>query len=482
MSQDNPKLFISYCWSSPEHEQWVLNLATELREAGVDVIFDKWNLKEGHDALKFMEKMVSDPEIKKVAIICDHIYVEKADRRSGGVGTETQIISPEIYAREDQNKFVVIVAERDENGEAYLPIYCKSRIYIDLSESDLYAINFEQLLRWIYDKPLFIKPKIGKKPAFLSETNSINLGTSVKYKRALDAIRNNREYTNGALNEYFQTFVENLEEFRILNVEGEFDDKVIENIDDFLPYRNEAITIFLAVAQYRNTPETWQQLHKFFENLIPYMDRPEGISTWLESGFDNFKFIIHELFLYAISSLLKYECFNAVAYLISQHYFVEKNYNDDRNIMESFTIFFKNTYSLGRRNERLNLRRTSLRADLLKQRSKTSGIKFMQLMQSDFILFIRDCFDVIKYQQCQNWQPITLLYFERYNGTLEIFARAQSKEYFRKIKCIFDIEGKNSFVSLFEAFKKKELTRPSWEFYSVNPEILLGFERLETRS
>ncbi len=49
MSKDNSKLFISYCWGSPEHEQWVLNLATELTEAGVDVIYDKWDLKEGHD-------------------------------------------------------------------------------------------------------------------------------------------------------------------------------------------------------------------------------------------------------------------------------------------------------------------------------------------------------------------------------------------------------------------------------------------------
>jgi len=482
MSQNNPKLFISYCWSSSEHEQWVLNLATELRESGVNVIFDKWDLKEGHDALKFMEKMVADPDIKKVAIICDHIYVKKADSRSGGVGTETQIISPEIYAREDQNKFVVIVAERNENGEAYLPTYYKSRIYIDLSESDLYATNFEQLLRWIYDKPLYIKPKIGKKPAFLSETDSINLGTSVKYRRALDAIRNNREYAKGALDEYFQTFVENLEKFRISNVEGEFDDEVIKNIDNFLPYRNEAITIFLAIAQYRNIPETWQQLHKFFENIIPYMDSPEGTIARMESDFDNFRFIIHELFLYAISSLLKYECFDAVTYLICQHYFVEKNNEYNKNVMEPFTVFLKNTYSLGHRNERLKLKRTSLRADLLKQRSKTSGIKFMQLMQSDFILFIRDCFDVIKYQQHQDWRPTTLLYFERHNGTLEIFARAQSKEYFSKIKCIFDIEGKNGFVPLFEAFKKEELTIPHWEFYSFSPENLLGFERLATRS
>jgi len=483
LSQDNPKLFISYCWSSEEHEQWVLDLATELREAGIDVFLDKWDLKEGQDALKFMEKMVTDPKIKKVAIICDHTYVEKADKRTGGVGTETQIISPEIYAKEDQNKFVVIVAERDENGKACLPTYYKSRIFIDLSESDSYATNFEKLLRWIYDKPLYQKPEIGKIPEFLSETNSIKLGTSVKCKRALDAIRNNKGYANGALDEYFQTFVENLEKFRISNAEGEFDDEVIKNIDNFLPYRNESITIFLTVAQYRNIPETWQQLHKFFENLIPYMYSPERTIARKKTDFDNFRFIIHELFLYAISSLLKYECFDAVAYLIRQHYFVEKNNEYNRNIMKPFTIFFQYMSSLDRRNERLKLGRTSLRADLLKQRSETSGIKFMQLMQSDFILFIRDCLDAIKYQQHQFWWPTTLLYIERHNGTLEIFARAQSKEYFSKINCIFDIGEKKDFILLFEAFKKEELTIPSWGFFSLkpNPEILLGFEKLATR-
>src|SRR5215813_11139601 len=95
----NPKAFISYSWSSQEHERWVLDLATQLRESGVDVIFDKWDLKEGHDAIKFMEKMVTDPEIKKVIMVLDRTYAEKADGRKGGVGTETQIISPEIYAK-----------------------------------------------------------------------------------------------------------------------------------------------------------------------------------------------------------------------------------------------------------------------------------------------------------------------------------------------------------------------------------------------
>ena len=91
-----PKLFISYSWSNAEHQQWVIDLATQLRESGVDVILDKWDLKEGNDTLVFMEQMVTDPDIKKVMIIFDEKYAAKADGRAGGVGTETQIISKEV--------------------------------------------------------------------------------------------------------------------------------------------------------------------------------------------------------------------------------------------------------------------------------------------------------------------------------------------------------------------------------------------------
>src|SRR5258706_8852268 len=64
-----PKCFISYSWTSPEHQAWVLQFATELREHGVDVILDKWDLKEGQDANAFMEKMVSDKAVTKVILL-----------------------------------------------------------------------------------------------------------------------------------------------------------------------------------------------------------------------------------------------------------------------------------------------------------------------------------------------------------------------------------------------------------------------------
>ena len=78
----SPKTFISYSWSSLEHEEWVLNLATELVESGVDVVLDKWALGEGVDKYAFMERMVTDPSVSKVIAVCDRLYSEKADGRS----------------------------------------------------------------------------------------------------------------------------------------------------------------------------------------------------------------------------------------------------------------------------------------------------------------------------------------------------------------------------------------------------------------
>jgi hypothetical protein len=144
---ETPKIFISYCWSSPSHEDWVIALAERLVSDGVEVVLDKWDLKEGQDKFNFMETMVKSTDIHKVLIILDEKYSEKAEQRTGGVGTETQIISPKIYENVSQEKFIPIVKEKDENGKAYVPTYLEGRIYIDLSEQNNFEETYEKLLK-----------------------------------------------------------------------------------------------------------------------------------------------------------------------------------------------------------------------------------------------------------------------------------------------------------------------------------------------
>lgn len=460
----------------------MLNLATEIRGSGVDVILDKWDLKEGHDAIAFMEKMVTDPDVKKVIMVCDREYAQKADKRSGGVGTEAQIISPRIYQEVEQDKFVAVITERDDLGQAYIPVHYHGRIYIDLSDGDLYASNFEQLLRWIYDKPLHVKPRIGDRPAFLSEEGAISLGTTASFNRAHDAIRNSKSYASGALDEYFDTLINNLEEFRIEKTpEKEFDDQVITNIERFLPYRNEVIQLFICISQYNDSDKMHTKVHRFFERLIPYLDRPESMSQWQQWDFDNFKFIIQELFIYLIAVLARHERFEFLGHMLGQQYYVAHTAHAGRARMVNFSIFRNHLDSLTHRNSRINARRLSMHADLLNKRSERSGVSFDQLMQGDLLLFIRNCLDVLGEGGMRDWWPETLLYSERHYGPIEIFARAESRAYFDTMKVIFDIESIDELKAIFGAFREGKLHRPMWQFTQPDLVQLTNLERLGMR-
>jgi hypothetical protein len=475
-----PKLFISYSWSTPEHEQWVIDLATEVRSSGVDVILDKWDLREGHDAFAFMEKMVTDPTITKVLIVCDRAYVSKADGRAGGVGTETQIISREVYEKQSQDKFVAVVAEKDESGKPYLPTYYKSRIYIDLSESDRYAEGFEKLVRWVFGKPLYVRPEIGKPPAYVADAEIPMLGTSALAKRVIDGLKNDKAYSRGALDEYLTLFSENLERFRITSTEGEPDDRIVKSIEEFTPSRNEFISVVVALIQYGEFGVFGPRLHRFYESLIPYLSRPSHVSTWNETDFDNFKFVVHELFLYTLSLHLRAEDFRTTGYLLAQAYYVPGNSDYGKNATVCFTVFRAHLNSLEIRNKRLKLNRLSLRADLLEQRSKVSGILFRHLLQADFLCFMRA--ELSNADTYDRWYPESLLYATRHYGPFEIFARSASKVYLAQILPLLGAADTLAVKAKLEEFAADRRSLPRWDFESINPSALLGFDQLGTKA
>lgn len=480
----NPKAFISYSWTSEEHQKWVLDLATQLRENGVDVTIDKWDLKEGHDAIKFMEKMVTDPEIEKVIVVFDRTYAEKADGRKGGVGTETQIISPEIYAKADQDKFVGVASETGDDGKPFLPTFYKSRIYIDLSQSDIYAANFEQLLRWIYGKPANPKPPVGKRPEFLNE-NAIQLPTRSRANRAIELIKAASPQARGAMDEYFSVFAESLEAFRIPTDKFDrqtFDEQIVQSIDLFLPYRDEFISVVSVVARY-SPIDSEKLLHGFFEKLIPYMFRPKTLMQYNEWYWDNFRFVIHEMLLYTIGFLFKHERFDVVLRLMSQSYYVGAALDNSREPMREFDVMRQHLDSLAYRNKRLGLRKLSLRADMLEQRSHASGLPFDDLMQADFVLYFFNSITASKENRQAGWWPETLLYYRDYAPPFEIFARSESLQYFQTICPLISMKSKAELQESLKLFgvQNAAMYLPQWEHRSISLQAAMNFEKLATK-
>jgi len=485
---ESPKAFISYSWTSPDHEAWVIALATELEESGVHVILDRWDLREGADKYAFMEKMVTDPTIRKVIVVCDRLYAEKADGRKGGVGTETQIISQEVYDQvnpvDQKQKFVAVITEKDEDSKPYIPTFLKSRIYVDMSDSTLRAANFEQLVRWIYDKPLHKRPERGKPPIYLSSEDNINLGTGARFRHALEALKQNKVSALGAVQDYFNTFAENLETLRIQPEEGkEFDDQVVESIEAFLPYRDEVLDLVLTIARFRSDHEMYGLIHSFFERLLPYKYQPSVRTSWREWDADNFNFILNEVFLYTIAALLKNGRFDGVNDLLGQgYYFAGSLAGGPEAGLVPYTFFRGYLKSLEYRNQRLSLRRVSVMSDLLNQRAKRPDLTFNDVMQADLVLYVRD--ELRSNEEnypFSSWYPHTLLYASHRHTPFEIFARAQSIKYFDQMKTALAITSKDDIVKLIQEFRSGERRLPNWQFDTFNPSALMNIEKLATR-
>ena len=152
--KEHPKAFISYSWTSTD---FALSLAERLRNDGIDAIIDKWDLSIGNDKHAFMESMVTDDSIDYVLMLCDKTYKDKADSRTGGVGEEAQIISSEVYGKVKQSKFIPVIVEKDENGKEYTPVYLKSLIYVDLSQTS----DYETITRVKSNNRLFLDNEAG---------------------------------------------------------------------------------------------------------------------------------------------------------------------------------------------------------------------------------------------------------------------------------------------------------------------------------
>lgn len=160
------KVFISYAWTNEEYQRKVIDLAVKLRDDGIDVILDKWDLHTGADIFLFMEKSVAESD--KVLILCNKEYKAKAENRLGGAGQETIIIAPEIYEKNASKKYIPIIMERNILGKEYIPQYLKSLKYIDYTKKEVDK-EYMMLVCAIYDVTMDKKPDIGIAPDYIKE-------------------------------------------------------------------------------------------------------------------------------------------------------------------------------------------------------------------------------------------------------------------------------------------------------------------------
>lgn len=312
---EHPKVFISYAWLNDDFNRKVSEFVNRLRQDGIDTIFDQTDLKFGQSMPHFMESTVRDSGITNVLMLLTPEYKEKADSKTGGVGTETQIISAEVYQDVDNTKFIpVIFDKRGKDFKDCLPIYLKSRYFIDLSDIETYESNYNSLVRTLYGAPTSIKTQLGSKPEWVDNPDSINYDQNAIGFIKNYAIGNSDKYVILKSKEIYSRLIKQI---KAINFQNDFDPNFFKSeYSKLTSIRN---TFLYLVSEIVVNDNLFDFLIYCFDQLSSYINelRFTNSSRYKFSLLTIFK---HELIVSCIVILYKANRYNVIYSLISTSY------------------------------------------------------------------------------------------------------------------------------------------------------------------
>lgn len=433
---EEPKVFVSYSWTDQAHQELVKHWADRLVADGIDVILDIYDLKEGDDKYAFMESMVTDPSVTHVLVICDRAYAEKANARKAGVGTESQIISGEVYERVKQSKFIPIVCEFGEDGEPILPTFMRSRMWINFSSSEAENENWEQLVRLLYGKPQHVKPKKGKAPTFITSDTPVPISEAfAKFNSLKQAVLQDKKGVKHYRRDFIDSCISYADDLRVRErpeVES-MGEKVLEDCGKLKAVRDHLCDWVLLESEVGDDVAFSEALVDVLEKLRELKSRPAEINSWNNSWFEAHSVFVYETFLYIVAALLKSGAYSILHEIFTYHYLMPSSDNHGRTNFEKFDCFYgySETLQAVLAPEGRNLHAPA--AELLKRQADREDLPFGDVMQAELLTLLMS-FITPETQ----WYPQTL-HYASHGNRYPFFARAAQHKHFNKLSIITGI-------------------------------------------
>ena len=433
-----PRVFISYSWTSQEHRDRVNSWVDRIIADGVDVVFDRYDLKEGSDKFAYMERMVVDSSVTHVLVFSDREYARKADDRSDGVGVESQIISEEVYRRVEQSKFVPIVCERDESGDAELPAFLRSRIWIDFSTDEAVNDNWERLVRLLYGRPLHVKPRLGPRPSYLDVEDDGDSGViRARFASLATAVWGKSGDVRARRDDFLDACVGYADELRVRQApdEGSLGSIVLEDCRKLTLARDGIVDWVGLEAGIMPEGKFTELLVEVLERLLELKSRPVELGRWQDDWFGAHAVFVYETFLYVVASLLQAGRLEVLHAMFRTHYLKPRAERYGAGSFDRFGAFYGDCGALG---ETLRPdgrgRYLSAAAELVKRQATRSDIGFDALIEAELLVFLATLVDGDVW-----WYPGTL-HYSGHGQVPDFFIRATRHADFLRLGRIFGVE------------------------------------------
>lgn len=209
----------------------------------------------------------------------------------------------------------------------------------------------------------------------------------------------------------------------------ERDEAVVQQIDVGLKNLNIFLEAAIEAAKYKNI-DALKKIYEFFGDGLMLYDIPDNFSgSYYLTDFDGNKFLLQEMFVSFVAILIKYNLWDVIRNLLNKGLLINKSRDGGYVSFRKINSFI---HSLDiDRNNRLNLRRTSITADILKDRFSGTMISqlitFEEFIDADyFILIYTICHESDLSNPRDIWIPFSSIYLEKPPGYIR---RAESKEF-----------------------------------------------------
>lgn len=149
--EKKPTCFISYSWGVTEHERWVLQLAKDLRNAGIDVLLDRWNVIPGANLDRYIEQIMSTDY---VAVIGTPKLRQKYDSTTSDpvVTAELEMVNLRVRQPKEYGHTILPILLDGEANSAFSP-QLQKLVYVDFRQSAFYFRQLFDMIWRLYDLP-----------------------------------------------------------------------------------------------------------------------------------------------------------------------------------------------------------------------------------------------------------------------------------------------------------------------------------------
>jgi NAD-dependent protein deacetylases, SIR2 family len=264
------------------------------------------------------------------------------------------------------------------------------------------------------------------------------------------ALETNSPSVGPLFTEFFQGIVTEIEKTRPdFSKYTQPDEAILQQIEEAIPIIAGFSEACCLASKFENKIAV-ESLYEHFGSIYKLYDVPEGFNgSFNGMHFDGFRFLGYEMMVVLASILIKFSKWSILKAILSSEILIEGIYKNGYIGFPRLSCYLRSIEEY--RNDRLNLQRTSIFADIIKERWEknelSSFLTHFEFMSGDYFLFLKSlCYEDNLERLSNTWCPRSNVWLQK---PPRFILMLESKKQLRTISdtCGFNDDAK--FIDLF---------------------------------